>query len=91
MKPFTLFIMLVALAMISSGCSALYTDKEIGKAQMGSYDKQIAHPDYRFAQKIPNTMEGIVAEEVMQTYSESFQQGFSKQDIDITSTGLETN
>jgi hypothetical protein len=90
MKPLTLFIILAALAILFSGCSAVYTDKELGKAQTISYDSQIAYPDYRYAEKTPNTLEGIFAEDVMQGYSESFTEGFSKQEIDITSTGIES-
>lgn len=90
MKSLTLFVILVPVAMVISGCSTLYTDREFGKAQAISYDKQIAYPDYRFAQKTPSGLEGILAEEVMQKYSGSYSEGFSKQEIDITSTGLET-
>jgi len=91
MKPLTLVVILIPLTMIFSGCSALYTDREFGKAQMISADRQIAYPDYRYAQETPNTLEGILAEDVMQGYSESFKEGFSKQEIDITSTGLESD
>ena len=91
MKSLTLLIILVPVAMLFSGCSAAYTDKEFGKAQMLSFDSQIAYPDYRYAQSVPNELEGILAEEVMRGYFQSFKQGFSKQDIDITSTGINTD
>lgn len=91
MKPLTLVAILIPLTMIFSGCSALYTDRELGKAQMISYDSQIAYPDYRYVQETPNTMEGIFAEDVMLKYSGSFKESFTKQKIDITSTGIETN
>ena len=91
MKPLTLVAILIPLTMIFSGCSALYTDREFGKAQMISYDSQVAYPDYRYVQETPNTLEGIFAEDVMLKYSGSFKEGFTKQEIDITSTGIETN
>lgn len=91
MKPLTLFIILVPAAMLFSGCSAAYTDKEFGKAQMLSFDSQIAYPDDRYAQSMPDALEGILAEEVMRGYFQSFKQGFSKQDIDITSTGIDSD
>ena len=90
MKSLTLFIILAAFAILLSGCSAIYTDKEFGKAQTISFDSQIAYPDYRYAQATPAGMEGILAEEVMQKYSGSYGEGFSKQNIDITSTGINT-
>lgn len=91
MKALTLFVIVVSFAMILSGCSASYVDKEFGKAQMTSFDKQIAYPDYRYTQKTPTGMEGILAEEVMQRYTESYREGFSKQKIDITDAGMKSD
>jgi hypothetical protein len=59
-----------------AGCASLeeayYVDREFGQAQMASWDSQVAYPDYRFAAKTPQNIDGITAEEIMNVYNKTF-------------------
>lgn len=70
-------LIVAALALACcAGCAmkeeAYYLDREFGKAQMESWDKLIAHPDYRYADREPEGLEGIHAEPAMGVYHKSF-------------------
>lgn len=51
---------------------AHYVDREFGKAQQITWDMLVAYPDAPHAAKIPEGMNGIVAEEVMDVYTKAF-------------------
>lgn len=67
---------IVFLVLLSAGCASMeeayYIDREFGSAQQATWDKQIVHQDYRYAAKVPEVVEGITAEEIMDVYTETF-------------------
>jgi len=68
------------------GCanSAYYADREHGLASRDAFDQQIVHKDYKFAGKPVEGMDAIYAEHIMGKYLDTFQEGFTKETIDIT-------
>jgi hypothetical protein len=70
-----LFVAGFALFLLT-GCAsfeeAYYLDREFGKAQMESWNKMIAYPDYRYADQEPEGMAGIHGEAAMDIYHRSF-------------------
>jgi len=81
----------VVLGFLLSGCAetAYYADREHGIASNAAFDQQIVHKDYKYAGKPVEGMDAIYAENIMGRYLETFKEGFTKEDIDITDTGLE--
>ena len=73
-----------------AGCAAFeeayYIDREYGQAQRAAIDQQIIHKDYRHAGKDPVGTDGIVAEEIMETYIDSF--GEESTDVDVFQLGV---
>ncbi len=77
-----LTILLAAAALLGGvGCAhvdhpalhqAYYVDREYGQAQQHSWDLQVAYPDYRYADRTPEGLEGINAEGVMGVHNETF-------------------
>jgi hypothetical protein len=69
------FLILIA-AVTFTGCAsfeeAYVLDREFGKAQMETWDKMIAYPDSKYADKQPEGMEGIHAEPAMGVYHRSY-------------------
>lgn len=76
-------------ALILAGCAqeAYYADHEYGLATTDAFDRQIAHKDYVHADKTDDGMDGIHAEPIMQTYQNSFSQGFTMESIDTSAPG----
>lgn len=68
------WILALTILLFCGGCAqeARNIDREWGQAQMASWDKQIAYPDYRFAGKTPEGMTGINAEQVMDIYTRTY-------------------
>lgn len=66
----------VSLSFLLAGCASLeeayYIDREFGQAQMASWDRQVAYPDNRHADKVPEGVAGITAEEVMSVHNRTF-------------------
>ncbi len=79
------FIVALIAAVLCLGCSmteeAYYLDREYGKAQMESWDKMIAHPDYRYADRQPEGLEGVHAEPAMDVYHRSFSKEPTESDV----------
>ena len=88
MKRLTLII--AALALLA-GCAsfeeAYHLDREYGLASQAAWDQQVAYPDYRYAVKTPEVTEGIIAEEIMDVYSETFAE--EPEDLDVFQLGIE--
>lgn len=76
----------IVLALIAvtalAGCTifneAYMLDQEYGDASNAAFESQIAHPDYRYANVVPEGMEGVNAEGTMDIYNKSFQEEPSK-------------
>jgi hypothetical protein len=67
-----LIIIPVALLLLA-GCSPTpELDKEFGQASRQSLEMQIAYPDYRYADKIPEGIAGLTAEGIMEVYTTDF-------------------
>jgi len=70
----SLLILIVAVALV--GCAAFeetyYLDREFGQAQTETWDKMIAYPESKYADKTPEGLEGIHAEPAMEVYQRSF-------------------
>ena len=84
-----LSLLLFVAAVMITGCAqeAVYVDHEHGAASMDAYNRQIAFKDYRYAHKTDDSMDGIHAEPIMETYQTSFSEGFTMESIDTMSTG----
>jgi len=69
-------LLILLFAVVGSGCAsfeeAYILDREYGQAQMQSWDKLIAYPDGRYADQVPEGIEGINAESAMGVYHQSF-------------------
>lgn len=85
-----LFLIVAGMALLG-GCASLeeayYMDREFGMASQAAWDKQVAYPDYRYAAKVPETTEGIVAEEIMNVYTDTF--GEEPEQIDVFQMGIQ--
>ncbi len=86
MKYLTL---LFVAAIVLTGCAheAYYADNEYGLASMDAYDRMIVHKDYVHADKAADSMDGLHAEPIMETYHSSFSEGFTQEIIDVSSPG----
>ncbi|WP_027714259.1 hypothetical protein [Desulfuromonas sp. TF] len=84
-------VLIVACMTLLGGCAsfkeAYYLDREYGMASQAAWDKQVAYPDYRYAAKVPETTEGITAEEVMDVYNGTF--GDVPEEVNIFQMGIE--
>ena len=90
MKYITLPLVL-ALGLILGGCAetAYYADREHGIASSDAFDQQVVHKDYKYVGKPVEGMDAIYSENIMGRYLETFKEGFTKEDIQITETGLQ--
>ncbi|PLX81425.1 MAG: hypothetical protein C0614_06580 [Desulfuromonas sp.] len=81
----TLFI----CSLLVAGCAqeARYVDQEFGMATRDAFDQQVVHKDGVYASKAPEGLNALHMEPVMQTYHQSFSEGFTKESINITDTG----
>ncbi|MDW7711809.1 MAG: hypothetical protein SCH98_15190 [Deferrisomatales bacterium] len=70
-----------AAFLVGAGCAhvdhpafhqAYYVDQEYGQAQQHSWDLQVAYPDYRYADRTPEGLEGVNAEGVMGVHNQTF-------------------
>lgn len=85
----------IVLALIAvtalAGCTifneAYLLDQEYGDATNTSFESQIAYPDYRYANVIPEGMEGVNAEGTMDIYNKSFQEEPARE-IDLFEFGV---
>ena len=69
-------LLILVVAVTLAGCAAFeetyYLDREYGQAQMASWNKMIANPESKYADKTPEGLEGINAEPAMAVYQRSF-------------------
>lgn len=77
-----------ATFLLLAACSgAPHVDDEFGMASRQAFEMQIAHKDYRHAAKIPEGMTGLVAEEIMEVYTDDF--GKESLDVDVFQLGID--
>lgn len=88
-------IVIIAAAMLLSGCAPFYDapriDADHGLAQAKTWESQIAFTDYRYAETTPVGLGGIPAEQIMKVYNQSFGEKAEKQEIfqlDLTGSGM---
>ena len=68
-------LILAATVLLLTACTsheAPYVDSEFGQATQVAFDQQVAFPDNPHEGKIPEDLEGISAEELMNAYNSSF-------------------
>lgn len=72
------------------GCArdAYYADHEFGAASRDAFDQQIVNKDYKYAGMPVEGMDGIFAENIMGKHLDTFKEKSTKEDFDITETGL---
>jgi len=81
-------LLIPAALLLMAGCSgAPHLDKEFGMASRESFEMQIAHKDYPYANKTPEGMTGVVAEEVMTVYTDDF--GEAPEKVDVFQLGIQ--
>lgn len=82
---------IVATLLLLTGCASLqeayYIDREFGQLSQASWDQQVAYPDYRYAEKTPETLEGITAEAIMDVNNKTFAE--EPEDVEIIQFGLQ--
>lgn len=83
---FTILPIVLAFGLILGGCAqtAYYADREHGIASSDAFDQQIVHKDYKYADKPVEGLDAIYAEHIMGKYLDTYQEGFTKEIIDIT-------
>lgn len=69
-----LYVPMIGLFLLA-GCTEMNIDREYGKANMSSWDMQIADPAPVAADKTPEGMAGIDAEKIMGVRNETFGEG----------------
>lgn len=67
-----LIVMPLALGLLVGCSSTPYVDKEFGQATRLALESQIADHSYQHAAKVPEGTAGIVAEEIMEVYTDDF-------------------
>jgi hypothetical protein len=84
------FALIVAATLMLGGCaswdSTYYVDRELGQAVRFDTDLQVAYPDYRYAAKTPEKIPGIIAEDVMDVYEQTFKESPKK--VNVFQLGL---
>jgi len=81
-------LLIPAALLLLAGCSgAPNLDKEFGMASRESFEMQIANPDYPHAAKTPEGLSGVVAEEVMEVYTDDFSK--TPETVDVFQLGIQ--
>lgn len=82
MKKYTLVLL---SALLLSGCASMqeayYIDEEFGQLSQASWDMMIAYPDYRYADRETEGIDGITAEEIMNVYNQTFAEKPTKTEV----------
>ena len=68
-------LLLAATVLLFTACTSHetpYVDSEFGQAAQVVFDQQVAFPDNPHEGKIPEDLEGISAEELMNAYTSTF-------------------
>ena len=80
----------IATVLLLTGCASMqeayYIDRDFGQQSQAAWDQQVAYPDYRYAAKTPENLEGITAEEVMKVYNDTFAE--KPENVNIINFGL---
>jgi len=73
------------IVLLLTACTAAhetsYVDSEFGQATRGAFDQQVVFPDNPHAGNIPEDLQGISAEELMNTYNSSYSKAPEKAEI----------
>jgi len=87
------FILSLVIASLISGCAheAICVDREYGMANRDAFDRQIVYKDYKYAGQPVDGLDGIYVEPTMGKYLETYSEGFTKENVDIQSVGIEEN
>lgn len=79
MKYLTLALLVLGLTL--AGCTSYPNlDREFGQATRTSLKRQVAFPADSHVRKVPEGMGGISAEEVMDTYNQTYAEKWQKTD-----------
>jgi hypothetical protein len=81
-----LIVIPVALLLLAGCSGAPLLDKEFGKDSRQSMEMQIVNQDYRYVDQIPEGMTGLVAEEVMEVYTDDFSK--APKTVDVFQLGI---
>lgn len=85
--------MTLVVGFLLVGCAAMedayYVDREFGMATTDAFDRQIIHKDYAHAGKSVEGLPALHAESIMQTYHNTFTEGFTKETFEIFDVGTE--
>lgn len=72
----TILLILATTTLIIAGCAsfqeAYYTDQSLGEGNQETWQAQIAYPDRPYAEKTPEEIAGITAEEIMEVHNNTF-------------------
>lgn len=78
----TKHILFLVVVLALTGCafneSAYYVDHEYGKAQIDAFDQQIAYKGGEYSGLTPNSMAGVHAEKIMDSYQYTFDKDAGK-------------
>lgn len=91
MKTTVLLSMIACLFLAGCAQEAYYVDKEFGAASRDAFDRQIVNHNNPNAGKTPETLTGVHAEPLMGRYHQTFGEGFTSEDIDISDVGSESD
>ena len=86
----TIFVLLVfQLVGCASVQEAYYVDQEMYQSAETAFAMQVVNKDYRYAGNTAEELFGNAAEELMDTYIQTFTEGFTSEDIQVTETGIQ--
>ena len=83
-----LLVVPVVLLLLAGCSSTPYLDEEFGEASRQTFAMQIANPDGLYGDKIPEGTAGLVAEEIMEVYTDDF--GKPPADVNVFQLGIGT-
>ena len=83
-------VTIIGISLLLAACAkeTVYVDHEFGMATQDAFNQQIIHKDYAHAGKKVEGLPGINAEPIMNTYQQTFTEGFTREDFDISSFGV---
>jgi hypothetical protein len=81
------FIIAAAFLLLAGCGGAPHLDDEFGMANRAAFEMQIANKDYPHAAKTPEDTSGVVAEEIMDVYTDDF--GKPPQEVDVFQLGIQ--
>lgn len=81
MKRMAVIGILLLLAACAPFEEAYYIEREFSKDSQAAWDAQIVNKDFRYADRVPEGMAGITAEEIMSSHTKTFAEKPSKSKI----------